>query len=333
MHPPKPPEHLLEPNHAAHLANACRRHVRARDECVSEVVAEFAEMREMRLTENVYSKPDVEALLDGLLVCVKAQMNRDLSARFGSNLLLIKQLFEQAEAANTSMQLDLDCVEDVRLLREVHEWEAALATGKLMQLRSSAAAGIKKSPASTADGSPAPIAVASDPKLLGELDDLRADKAGLEARLAQLELRASAGEVERAKLADEAEGLRAQCAGMSTSSAAVAGAVPELQGPVARLEAELRVARAARPPPPLPGASPSGGAATAELAEAKRRADDLAALLDEARAEIDARVEKTKQFANMRQMMAKKNATIKELRDKLVENGLLVPGDVTAAAE
>ena len=73
-----------------------------------------------------------------------------------------------------------------------------------------------------------------------------------------------------------------------------------------------------------------GESLMAELRTAQARVEELSAQLEEAQNEIAARMEKSKQFGNMRQMLAKKNAVIKGLRDQLKANGIAMAGDVDA---
>lgn len=107
----------------------------------------------------------------------------------------------------------------------------------------------------------------------------------------------------------------------SASSAAVSQA--QLQGRVAELEAEAASLKAS-------GAGERGGLEAA-LDRAQQQSRALQRNLDEANVEIEARIEKSKQFANVRQMMAKKNDVIAGLRKHLRENGIAVDGDVAAS--
>ena len=321
-------EHLLQPQHAAALQDVLTFYAKKKNETISEVVAEFNELKEMRLFMDTYSKDDVESMLDGLLALVKTQMKNGMQHSLHSLVLLIKQIFEQAEKhSQTNFRVKLHITEDQALLQKVQEWEAALTSGKSMQLRASACVGLEtESQQSLATT----IATASDPKLIARLDEYKADKSELEKRLANLQLKATQAESDNESLSAKVRGLEAQCDAMKSTSASSDVTVAQLQGKVVQLEAELTRVRAE-----LSSASSSMKVPdlSTELSEAHRRADSLSELLEDARTEIAARVEKTKQFGNMRLMMQKKNATIKELRDILVSHGLSVPGDVAVSAE
>ena len=127
---------------------------------------------------------------------------------------------------------------------------------------------------------------------------------------------------EKSALAARVEGLEAERKALSGSASAAQISQAALQGRVAELEAEVNSLRAS-------GAG-SGGLEAA-LAHAQEQAQHLKRQLEEATTEIEARVEKSKQFLNFRQMMAKKNDVIAALRTQLKDNGILVSGDVAAS--
>jgi len=74
--------------------------------------------------------------------------------------------------------------------------------------------------------------------------------------------------------------------------------------------------------------SEQSGAGTDQLMRELHDSQDanaqLAAALDEARAEQTTRIEKSAQFTNMRQMLAKKNSVVRRLRDELQAHGIHV---------
>ena len=105
-------EHTLQPAHADQLANYLRFLRRKRENAVAEVAAEFKEIRETRLFEESYTVGDVEDLLEGLLVNVRSSMKRDLQTNTHSSVLLVKQIFEQAEAASVDLHTDIPMTED-----------------------------------------------------------------------------------------------------------------------------------------------------------------------------------------------------------------------------
>jgi chromosome segregation ATPase len=128
---------------------------------------------------------------------------------------------------------------------------------------------------------------------------------------------------EKSALASKVEGLQAELAALSGSASSAAVSQAQLQGRIAELEAQVAELKAS-------GAGDRGGLEAA-LARAQEQIASLARQLEEAQTEIEARIEKSKQFANVRQMMAKKNEVIAGLRRQLQDNGIAVAGDVAAS--
>ena len=96
-------EHVLAPDHANQLVDYLRFLKRKREACIAEVAAEFKELRESRLFEDQYTREDVEALVNGLLAVVRTTMKKDLQGSGASSVLLLKQVFEQAEKSGVSL--------------------------------------------------------------------------------------------------------------------------------------------------------------------------------------------------------------------------------------
>lgn len=105
-------EHILRPEHNESLIEYIRFQRRKRDTCVSEVAAEFKELKESRLFEDNYTREDVEAIIDGLLAVVRGTMKRDMQSWMHSSSLLLKQTLEQAEKAGITITTDFASTED-----------------------------------------------------------------------------------------------------------------------------------------------------------------------------------------------------------------------------
>ena len=176
-------EHVVTPAHAAALVEYVSFLRRKREGCVSEVAAEFKELREMRLFEDSYTKDDVESLLSGLLAVVRTTMKKDLQSTMHSSVLLLKQQFEQAEKAKISLDIDIPSTEDRNLLKAVEAWESNLTSGAggQPQLRARATANLKPAGASLPS-----IGTTQDPKLLAELQDTSDANASLKDKFDKL---------------------------------------------------------------------------------------------------------------------------------------------------
>merc|ERR1719313_2813936 len=242
-------------------------------------------------------------MVDGLLATVRLRIKRDLQPSMHSAVLCMKQLLDA-----------------------VAEWESSLSS-------SSAAPQLKAKAATSkpAAGAALPmVGQVQDPKLLAQLEQHKEDNQALNDKFQKLQVQCTGFLKEKTQLKAQLDALAAENKSLSSASASSGNSAAALQGQVARLEAELAALRAAPPPEPVIVTDSSNlDAIKKELQEAQGRVADLSGRLEEAQQEIQARVEKSKQFANMRQMLAKKNAVLKSLRDQLVANGIAVAGDVS----
>ena len=80
----------------AQLLEVARSLQRRRLRAVAEVVSEFKEAKEDRLTEELYTHEDAERLLDGLLGLVRTSVKNDVRASEHSTLLLLNDALAQA---------------------------------------------------------------------------------------------------------------------------------------------------------------------------------------------------------------------------------------------
>ena len=135
----------------------------------------------------------------------------------------------------------------------------------------------------------------------------------MQERFNRLQLQCSAALREKSAVQAELEAVM-QSSGDAAHEAAEAG---HLRAQLAAVEAELQEARASQQ---------AGGGATEQLMEELRSLQDynaqLAADLDAARAEVQQRVERSTQFVNLRQMLAKKNMLVRQYRETLQANGI-----------
>mmetsp|Transcript_11200 Transcript_11200/g.24084 ORF Transcript_11200/g.24084 Transcript_11200/m.24084 type:complete len:325 (+) Transcript_11200:151-1125(+) len=321
---------VLQQNHADALVEYVRWLRRKREGCVAEVAAEFKETREMRLLEDMYSKEEVESILDGLLALVRTTIKKDLQTSMNSTVLLVKQIFEQVEKSGLSVNTDIMSTEDGKLLKEVEQWENSLTGGgPVPQLK--ARASVSKPVAKVSLGA---VGQTQDPKLLSALEDERERNKELTDKFQKLQVQCTTILKTKSELQAQVDALTAENAALSSTANSSGDTATVLNAQVKKLEAELQSLRDAPLPPPVTTVSESDVASLmSELQGTQARVADLTSQLEEAQTEIQARIEKSKQFANMRQILAKKNAVVKDLRDQLSANGIAIKGDVEATED
>ena len=128
-------------------------------------------------------------------------------------------------------------------------------------------------------------------------------------RFDRLQVQCSSAMREKSALQSQVYALQDAAGGASAADQAMA----ELHQQIADLQHELSIAQQ------------SGGQNDALMNELHGLQDanaGLAAELDAARAESQQRVERSQQFVNLRQMLAKKNQVVRQLRETLQANGI-----------
>ena len=82
------------------------------------------------LTDDMYSKDDVQKMLDSLLNSVVHTVETDLKNTVSMNMLVLRQLLEEAETEEIEMNIDMTIVEDQSLLTEVNKLAVDAPTKK-----------------------------------------------------------------------------------------------------------------------------------------------------------------------------------------------------------
>jgi len=304
----------MNADHDRQLVDYLRFLRRKRDNAIAEVAAEFKEVQESRLFDDSYSADDVMSILDGLLAMVRSGMKRDLQTTAFSSVLLLKQVFEQAERSDDGWTLatNLPATEDIALLDAVEQWDQSVhgSSGSAPPLLAKAAVESRAPPSRSLR----PVGQAQDPRLVADLQGARDDNASLQERFQRMQVQTSTILREKSALQAQVEAMQA-AAGMSDEAEALRAQVDELQ-------LQLQDALNAN------AAQADQGTGTdslmRELHEAQDANAQLTADLDRANAELDARLERSTQFVNLRQMLKKKNDMVSQLRNTLADHGIRV---------
>ena len=111
---------VLSAEHEDQLKKYLRFFRGKRDVQLQEVAATIRDQREM-LLEDMYTRDDVVRILDSLGDATRATVMTDLQATVNMSVLVLRQLFEEAEAQEIELELDLAVVEDEVMLKEVEK--------------------------------------------------------------------------------------------------------------------------------------------------------------------------------------------------------------------
>ncbi|XP_051969891.1 leucine zipper transcription factor-like protein 1 isoform X3 [Xyrauchen texanus] len=83
----------------------------------------FQDLKDSRLIEETYTVDEVSDMLDGLQVLVRGEVEMELINTAHTNVLLLRQLFSQAEKFYLRLQTDISELENRELLEQVAEFE------------------------------------------------------------------------------------------------------------------------------------------------------------------------------------------------------------------
>ncbi|KAM9712338.1 leucine zipper transcription factor-like protein 1 isoform 2-T2 [Menidia menidia] len=83
----------------------------------------FEELKDSRLVEETFTVDEVREMLDGLQVVVRGEVEMELINTAHTNVLLLRQLFSQAEKFYLRLQSDISELENRELLEQVAEFE------------------------------------------------------------------------------------------------------------------------------------------------------------------------------------------------------------------
>ncbi|XP_072307279.1 leucine zipper transcription factor-like protein 1 isoform X1 [Eucyclogobius newberryi] len=83
----------------------------------------FEELKDSRLVEETFTADEVRDMLDGLQVVVRGEVETELINTAHTNVLLLRQLFTQAEKFYLRLTSDISELENRELLEQVAEFE------------------------------------------------------------------------------------------------------------------------------------------------------------------------------------------------------------------
>ncbi|XP_043575381.1 leucine zipper transcription factor-like protein 1 isoform X3 [Chiloscyllium plagiosum] len=253
----------------------------------------FQDLKDSRLTEDTFTVDEVGEMLDGLKVVVHSEVESELINTAYTNVLLLRQLFCQAEKWYLKLQTDISDLENRELLEQVAEFEKAEFTSG------------KK--ANTEIGKPklAPLNEGGVSELLSkEITKLQDENDKLKARLKTVETQATNALEEKFKLEQVLNEL---------------DKVPEDQEQVAALEETLAALKVDFEKN-LSMSTAKQKTLQDNLISTKHDLLKVQEHLSLTEKELDKKFQETAAYRNMKEMLTKKNEQVKELRKRLSNN-------------
>ncbi|XP_054016890.1 leucine zipper transcription factor-like protein 1 isoform X1 [Dryobates pubescens] len=157
--------------------------------CIKTVDSCFQDLKDSRLVEETFTVDEVTDMLDGLQTVVHSEVESELINTTYTNVLLLRQLFSQAEKWYLRLQTDVSDLENRELLEQVAEFEKSEFTSSN-----------KKPSADLIKPKLAPLNEGGSELLNKTVACLQEENEKLKARLRTIETQATAALDEKVKL-------------------------------------------------------------------------------------------------------------------------------------
>lgn len=257
-----------------------------RDIAIDRVDGDFDDCKSDRLHEDMYTKDDVEQMLDHLNIVVKDNMRNEVQTILGMNVLLMKQLFERAVDQGCELQMDTSVIEDAAMISAVEKIRLDQPVMKAEAKRASRNTQLSSMKDDTAE-------------LVAQKNKLETSNATLQERFTQMQSQMSTvlkqkTELERtlAVAKDDLESSRS-----------------DFQAQAKHASDDLASERSAKEAA-VGGAESSSAELQRALAESRQHASELERDMEE-------KLTSSKQFQQMKRIMTQKTQQVTELRRRL----------------
>ncbi|XP_069469460.1 leucine zipper transcription factor-like protein 1 isoform X2 [Ambystoma mexicanum] len=264
----------------------------------------FQDLKDSRLVDETFTVDEVTEMLDGLQVVVHGEVESELINTTHTNVLLLRQLFFQAEKWHLKLQTDISELENRELLEQVAEFEKsefkssnkhALRNGQRGQMAANTES-IKPKLAPLNEGGSAEL-------LNKEISRLNEENEKLKARLKTIETQATSALDEKVKLERTLKELQK-----------IQGDYKEinnLEKTVAALKSDFERT--------LNDSTANKKSLEEDLVSTKHNLLKVQEQLDMAEKELERKFQQTAAYRNMKDILTKKNDQIKDLRKQLLK--------------
>ncbi|KAK3106380.1 hypothetical protein FSP39_018847, partial [Pinctada imbricata] len=258
--------------------------LRAVDICFEDLVGS-------RLNDTTYTIDEVTEMLEGLQSLVRSEVEGELDNTAYTNVLLLRQMFQQAEKWHLKLQADISELENRELIEQIADFEEKEF------------AGTKR-----------------DTDLKSVLRNVKLGPLNESGGTALLHMKIEELEQQNRQLAEHSKHLEKQVKSLGGTVAPMAVAkgansskddeeMDELRHKLSGLESELAQTKRS-------GAQTTGAMET-DLASTKHELLRIREMLELAEKELEKKVSQTNPFKNLKKMLMKKNDQLKDLRKRL----------------
>ncbi|XP_066543475.1 leucine zipper transcription factor-like protein 1 isoform X2 [Amia ocellicauda] len=253
----------------------------------------FQDLKDSRLVEETFTVDEVSEMLDGLQVVVHSEVETELINTAHTNVLLLRQLFSQAEKFYLKLQTDVSELENRELLEQVAEFEKAEFTSSS-----------KKANQESNKPKLAPLNEGGVSELLNkEIARLQEENDKLKARLRTIEMQATSALDEKSKLEKALKDLQ-KIQGDQKE-------ITNLEETVTALKSDFQKT--------LNASSATQKHLEDNLVTTKHDLLKVQEQLAVAEKELEKKFQQTASYRNMKEILTKKNDQLKEIRKRLLK--------------
>ena len=105
-------EENINEHHSSQLVSYVKFSKYQRGQCVKSVKAAVTDTKEVRLTDDTYTADEVEEIIEAVNEAVTSEVETELINTTHTNILLLKQLFSQAEKWHLNLETDMSELEN-----------------------------------------------------------------------------------------------------------------------------------------------------------------------------------------------------------------------------
>uniref|UniRef100_A0A667GYP4 Leucine zipper transcription factor-like protein 1 n=1 Tax=Lynx canadensis TaxID=61383 RepID=A0A667GYP4_LYNCA len=250
------------------------------------------------LVEETFTVDEVSEVLSGLQAVVYSEVESELINTAHTNVLLLRQLFSQAEKWYLKLQTDISELENRELLEQVAEFEKAEFTSSN-----------KKPILDTLKPKLAPLNEGGTELLNKEIERLQEENEKLKSRLKTIEIQATQALDEKSKLERALQDLQLDQG--NQKDFIKTQDLNDLENTVAALKSEFQKT--------LNDKTENQKSLEENLATAKHDLLRVQEQLSMAEKELDKKFQQTAAYRNMKEILTRKNDQIKDLRRRLAK--------------
>ncbi|KAM4821696.1 leucine zipper transcription factor-like protein 1 isoform 1-T1 [Thomomys bottae] len=259
----------------------------------------FQDLKESRLVEETFTVDEVLEILNGLQIVVHSEVESELINTAHTNVLLLRQLFAQAEKWYLKLQTDISELENRELLEQVAEFEKAEFTSSN-----------KKPIIDITKPKLVPLNEGGTTELLNkEISRLQEENERLKSRLQTIEIQAMNALDEKSNLEKALQDLKLDQG--DKQDLTKSQDLSDLENTVAALKSEFQKT--------LSDKTENQKSLEENLATAKHDLLRVQEQLSMAEKELEKKFQQTAAYRNMKEILTKKNDQIKDLRKRLAK--------------